>query len=163
MSTFARIVNGCAVDCRVQASAADLAACFHPDWLAKNPFVIVPDGTLHGAIDNGNGTFTNPPPVDTSPKPNNPNNPYFGKRPLPRKDFFSLVGQALPADRYKRLMSDSHFLWVKDVLDGVDLVDADDRAGQFLQIIAYLTVTMGDDVKVLMTANELTTIMTAWK
>lgn len=60
MTTFARIVNGFAIDCRVHASATELAACFHPVWLAQNPFVVVPDGTVHGARDNGNGTFTNP-------------------------------------------------------------------------------------------------------
>ena len=62
MTTYARIVNGVALDCRVQASASELVACFHPDWLTAHPFVVVPDGTLHGAKDNGNGTFTNPPP-----------------------------------------------------------------------------------------------------
>ena len=67
MTTFARLVNGFALDCRVHASATEMAACFHPDWLAANPFVVVPDGTMHGAKDNGNGTFSNPivapPPV----------------------------------------------------------------------------------------------------
>ena len=69
MTTFARLVRGIALDCRVQASATELAACFHPDWLAANPFTVVPDGTLHGAKDNGNGTFTNPvpPPVPVTP------------------------------------------------------------------------------------------------
>lgn len=61
MTTFARIVDGYALDCHVAASAAELAARFHPEWLARNPFIVVPDGTLHGAKDNGNGTFSNPP------------------------------------------------------------------------------------------------------
>lgn len=61
MTTYARLVNGHALDCQVAASVADLAERFHPAWLAANPFSIVPDGTLHGAKDNGNGTFTNPP------------------------------------------------------------------------------------------------------
>lgn len=60
MTTFARIVDGYAIDCRVHTSATELAACFHPSWLAVNPFVVVPDGTAHGAKDNGDGTFTNP-------------------------------------------------------------------------------------------------------
>lgn len=60
MTTFARIVNGFAVDCQVASSALVLAERFHPNWLAANPFVVVPDGTIHGAKDNGNGTFTNP-------------------------------------------------------------------------------------------------------
>ena len=70
MTTFARLVDGYAVDCRVQASATELAACFHPDWLATHPFVVVPDGTVHGAKDNGDGTFTNPPiPPPPVPQP----------------------------------------------------------------------------------------------
>lgn len=60
MTTFARIVGGVAIDCRVHATATELAACFHAEWLAANPFIVVPDGTVHGARDNGNGTFSNP-------------------------------------------------------------------------------------------------------
>lgn len=63
MTTFARVNNGFAEDCRVHASATELAACFHPDWLAAHPFVVVPNGTIHGAKDNGDGTFTNPQPT----------------------------------------------------------------------------------------------------
>ncbi len=60
MTTFARLVDGVALDCQILATATELAARFHPEWLAKHPFVVVPDGTIHGAVDNGNGTFTNP-------------------------------------------------------------------------------------------------------
>ena len=62
MTTYARLVNGHALDCQTAASATELAARFHPSWLAANPFTVVPDGTVHGARDNGNGTFTNPAP-----------------------------------------------------------------------------------------------------
>lgn len=61
MTTFARIVGGYAVDCHVAADLVELAARFHPQWFANHPFIIVPDGTKHGATDNGHGTFTNPP------------------------------------------------------------------------------------------------------
>ena len=61
MTTYARIVSGYALDCQSAASATQLVARYHPVWLAANPFTVVPDGTLHGAKDNGNGTFTNPP------------------------------------------------------------------------------------------------------
>lgn len=70
MTTYARIVGGHATDIQIVASAAELAARFHPAWLAANPFVVVPDGTSHGARDNGNGTFTNPaPPSPSTPAP----------------------------------------------------------------------------------------------
>lgn len=162
MSTFARVTGGFALDCRVNASAAELAACFHPDWLAKNPFVVVPDGTIHGAKDNGNGTFTNPSPSVPTPQPINAGNPYFGKKPLASKDFWALVGQVLPPDRFKRLLNDSHFLWVNKVLDSVVIVDVDDVKGQFLQIQTYLTTTNGDDAALLMTKPERDAIMAAW-
>lgn len=61
MSTFARLVDGFALDCQEASSMQELSTRFHPDWFVKNPFISVPDGTRHGARDNGNGTFTNPP------------------------------------------------------------------------------------------------------
>lgn len=59
MSTFARVVDGFALDIQIAATVTELASRFHPNWLAANPFIVVPDGTLHGATDNGDGTFTN--------------------------------------------------------------------------------------------------------
>lgn len=96
------------------------------------------------------------------PLPNTPNNPYFGKRPLATKDFYALVGRTLSADRFTRLLGDKNFAWVLKVLDHVDTVDPDDKAGQFLQIIAYLTNTSGQDGKPLMETAERDAIMGAW-
>lgn len=59
MTTYAHIVDGHTTN--VVVTPPDLSLRFHPDWLAANPFVVVPDGTLHGARDNGDGTFSNPP------------------------------------------------------------------------------------------------------
>lgn len=127
-------------------------------------FIQVGDANVSGAIQQPDGSYLNPaPPPQPVPKPNNPGNPYFGKPPLARKDFFALVGQILPADRYKRLTTDSHFLWVKDVLDGIDTVDVDDKGGQFLKISGYLTTTAADDGKPLMETAERDAIMQAWK
>jgi len=90
MTTNARIVDGYAVNV-VTSPPSEL---FHPDWLAKNPFEIVPDGTVSNAVSNGDGTFTNPAPPPP-PQPNNPGNPYFKKRPLETKDFYALAGSVL--------------------------------------------------------------------
>lgn len=163
MTTFARIVGGFAIDCRVQASATELAACFHPDWLAKNPFVQVPDGTLHGAKDNGNGTFTNHVPVVFVTQPINAGNPFFGKPPLPTDKFYGIMGQVLSPLRYKRLRNDAGFLWVQDVLDHTSIVDVDDKSGAFLKIQTYLTTTNGEDGNLLMEKVERDAIMQAWK
>lgn len=163
MTTFARLVNGYALDCRVHASATEMTACFHPDWLAANPFTVVPDGTIHGAKDNGNGTFTNPPapPIDV-PKPNNPGNPYWPKKILETKDFLALAGMVL-GPRYVRLRNDPAFLWVYDVLITLTLVNTDDTSGQFIRIVDYLTTTNAADGQKLMSAQDVAAIMAAWK
>ena len=61
---FAKIENGKANYAVSVATQADVAKCFHPDWLANQGGVSewsqVPAGTMHGATDNGDGTFTNP-------------------------------------------------------------------------------------------------------
>lgn len=59
MTTYARIVDGHAVD--IVVTPPELNERFHPEWLARQNFVVVPDGTEHGATDNNDGTFTNPP------------------------------------------------------------------------------------------------------
>lgn len=97
------------------------------------------------------------------PLPNTPNNPYFGKKPMAGKDFWALVGQTLSAARFKRLVNDSHFLWVDKVMQNVDLVDPDDKGGQFLAIVGYLTTTNGDDAALLLEKAERDAIMAAWK
>lgn len=69
MTTYARIIGGYAVD--VCVTPPELGVRFNPEWLARQTFVVVPDGTTHGAIDNGDGTFTNqpPPPPPQPPEP----------------------------------------------------------------------------------------------
>lgn len=91
----------------------------------------------------------------------NVGNTYFGKRPLATKDFFALAGQTL-GSKYPRLRNDDAFLWVYDVLLKVEIVDVDDKAGQFLKIAYYLTHTNGADGQLLLSANDLTAIMAAW-
>lgn len=133
-------------------------------------FVEVHESVIDGARFAGGdymkaGNFENPAPVvdaPAEPKPNTPNNPYFGKPTLATKDFWALVGKVLPADRFKRLINDSHFLWIDKVLDKVETVDPDDKAGQFLQIVTYLTATNGDDAAPLLKAGERDSIMAAW-
>jgi len=63
MITYARIVDGYAVD--VTITPPELNEQFNPDWLKNHPFIQVPNGTQHGAVDNGDGTYTNPPPRPT--------------------------------------------------------------------------------------------------
>ena len=61
MTTWARNVNDKAVD----VTTVDPTTIFHPEVAAQ--FVVVPDGTLTGAV-YANGSWTNPTPV-TPPTP----------------------------------------------------------------------------------------------
>lgn len=135
------------------------------EWVNSGEwFIAVPDDVMPGgAVSNGDGTYANPTAPPVSSGPNNPNNPYFGKTPKPIGTFWALIGAVMSADRQKRLISDSHFIWVQKVLEKVDIVDVDDKNGQFVGIVHYLTTTLGDDGRVLMDPQELTAIMTAWK
>lgn len=71
MTTYAHIIDGFAVD--VVVTPPELKDRYHPDWLARNPFNVVPDTDIHGellrsgAIYNGDGTFINPVPVAVIP------------------------------------------------------------------------------------------------
>lgn len=141
--------------------------CFTEEWIldeanAGHPFSQVPDGTKHGAIDNGDGTFTNPP--DPSTIPNNPGNPYFGKKPLPVDEFRALVGQILPPVRYKRLTRDAGFLWIQDMIQSptFQTVDTDDKKGEFIKLVGYLLTTDAEDGQKLMTTVERDAILNAW-
>ncbi len=62
MTTFAHIEDGKALDPHVNVSATEYLRRYAIDTTAAWNVVEVPDGTLHGAIDNGDGTFTNPAP-----------------------------------------------------------------------------------------------------
>ena len=112
-------------------------------------------------VRDGGATKYFSPPGNNVPKPINPGNPYFGKKRLETKDFFALTGQTL-GTRYPRLRNDAAFLWVYDVLTKVETVDVDDKAGQFLGIVAYLTNTNAQDGQRLMSNADLAAIMTAW-
>jgi hypothetical protein len=57
MATWAQVVDGVVRN----PVTVNPEQCFSPEWLANNPsFVDVPDGTRHGAVSNGDGTFANP-------------------------------------------------------------------------------------------------------
>ncbi len=66
MTTFAQVYDGTAHNI-VEGPTLDdaIAGKFSPDWVANEAaaghvFTAVPDGTMHGAKDNGDGTFSNP-------------------------------------------------------------------------------------------------------
>ena len=69
MSTFAQVYNGRAHNVVLGADLySALSNTFHPNFIAHElaagrDWTDVPEGTLHNATDNGDGTFTNPPEV----------------------------------------------------------------------------------------------------
>lgn len=168
MTKFARIVDSKAVDVILADSLEKIADMFNPDWLRDKTFVGVPDDTSHGrnVTVNADGSFSwgdNPPEPDSIPKPNNPGNPYFGKRPLPTKDFYALAWAELGTTKFNRLITDAGFLWIDKILSQITVVDPDDRAGQFLQILGYLTTTKATDGEMLLSQQDVAEIMGAWK
>ena len=144
------------------AGASDPLAWLEKQFPGFTGWVLVSDDAVPGATYNGTGSSTNPEIPAPAAVPNNPNNPYFGKKPLLTKDFFGLAGRTL-GTRYPRLRNDPAFLWVFDVISKVEVVDVDDAAGQFLAILKYLTETDAQDGEPLMSADDLEHIMAAWR
>lgn len=74
MATFAHIAPGSSevLDPRIAGSIEEYKASWgelaETTW-ADHTFKQVTDGTVHGAIDNGDGTFTNPVVVAPAPMP----------------------------------------------------------------------------------------------
>lgn len=68
MSLFAHVETGAALDPQENKTADEYlkryAGELTKQWVVKQ----VPDGTVHGAKDNGDGTYTNPQPAPT-PEP----------------------------------------------------------------------------------------------
>lgn len=162
MTTFAHIETGFALDPQENGDQAGYEARFNAETIAKWQIVQVTDGTTHGASSDGQGGWVNPiPPAPPKPEPNNPGNPYFGKASITRDKFYGLAFSILgPA--YPRLRNDAAFCGVKDIIDSVTLLDPDDKAGQFLQVIGYLQATNAADGHPLMSAQDVQKIMTAW-
>lgn len=77
MTTFAQVFDGCAHNVVVgETFDAAIDGTYNATWVqneidAGRPWTIVPDGTKHGAVANGDGTFTNPsaPVHQTTPQP----------------------------------------------------------------------------------------------
>lgn len=168
MTTYARVINGVTAD--VVISPPTLQERFNAEWLSRQIFVVVPDGTKDGGKDNGDGTFTNPVSVPTVPTPNNHGNPYWpGYAPKTQLGFWGLVQKVFifmagsnegGADRFNRLTSDARASGIVKMIGASDTVDPDDRDGAFLSAVSFLTTTTAAvDNKLLMTTQEVAAIM----
>lgn len=74
-----------------------------------------------------------------APQPNNVDNPYFGKAPRPVDAFWGLVSFKLSPKRIARMFGDPAFLAIKELISQNDTLDPDDKDGDFLYILVYLT------------------------
>lgn len=147
--TFAQTASGRAENpCDGLTLEDALASSFHPDFVAREisagrPWVSVPQGTLHGAMDNGDGTFTNPPQNQLPEFPT-----------LTGSQFITLVGKALGFSRLDQLLAKSKS--VEALL--MKAVFVDRNTGNTPAAIAYLQT--GDSA---LTDDELGLIDTAWR
>ena len=163
MTTFARIDGGLVCDPQPNDSEAD--------YRARNPFFAswpdvreVQDGTAQGAGPDGQGGWSNPVAPIVRPQPNNANNPYFGKKLLSGGQFMGLVMGALGMAAWIRLINDTAFSGIKAFLQAEGtIVNTDDKQGQFLKIVGYLTTTNAVDGKPLMTPQDVATVMAGWQ
>lgn len=96
------------------------------------------------------------------PKPNTPNNPYFGNAPMPTEQFWIFIQKMLGAARMKRLTADSGFIGIDRAMRSIKTVDPDDKDGLFLKLVSDLTSTSGEDGKLLLEPAERDAIMGAW-
>lgn len=75
MTTYAQVYDGTAHNVAVGDSFDQATeGKFNAQWVANEiaesrSWSVVPDGTLHGATDNNDGTFTNPVPPTPDPQP----------------------------------------------------------------------------------------------
>lgn len=168
MATWAQLFDHQALNVIVGSDLqAELSRRFVPGYDGGHPGVpwsLVPDGTVSGATDNGDGTFSNPvPPVIPAPKPNTPNNPFFPRAKLTPGQFKGLMAAALTMPKWNRLVSDPAFSGTLQIVNDANPIDTDDKRGQFLAIVQYLTTTNGADGQKLMTNADITAVMTAWE
>lgn len=163
MPTYAHIETGHALDVWRNDSLEEYAARFphHPEnW----DIAVVDAGTVHGATPDGHGGWDNPVVHVPIPTPNTPNNPFFGKEIVPGGQFLGVILGVLGFARANRLMNDSHFTAAKAFLTAQSvLVNPDDKQGQFLGLVQFVTTTNGDDGAVLVTAQEIAGIRAAMK
>lgn len=112
-----------------------------------------------------------------APRPNNPGNPYFGKTPKLTKDFWghmlsvyiaiapggsATAKQAAGMSQLGRLLTSQTASPIVKAVEGANVVDPDDKNGDFLKMVGLLTSTNHEDAQLLMTPQELGAVMAAW-
>lgn len=98
-----------------------------------------------------------------SAQPNTPGNPYFGKPPKGRGEFWGIVEAIIGGPKMKRLLTDAYSVGVVKVIDSNDLIDVDDTGGNFLRYLQKLTTTKGEDGQLLLDPADADATMAAWK
>lgn len=89
--------------------------------------------------DNGREIFTRQPPAMTAPSATNPSNSWYGKKPKPVDSFWGLVGFCIDPVRVKRMYAAPSFMIIREIINTNDTIDPDDKDGDFLYVVSYLT------------------------
>lgn len=158
------------------ATSVDYISRIFPDF---DGFIQVADDAQDGDVKQNDGSFKPAPiPDPPQPQPHNPGNPYFGKIPMIPKLFWSLVLQTYIAiavgddaptkqanglDRQGRLLMSKRAQGIIKVADAVDVIDTDDRDGDFLKMATLLTTTLHEDGQLIIEVAEFGAIMQGWK
>lgn len=116
--------------------------------------------------------FTVMPEPMQPPQPNTPNNPWFGKKPLPVDRFWGVVltayiastgGNAAGLDRFARLEESRRARAIIKIIEANELIDPDDKDGDFLQFLGLLKTTDHEtDGEKLMSSTDEAAIFAAW-
>lgn len=150
MTTYAQVHSGIAHNVIPRAPEE----CFPASWIEKEtdagrPFSVVPDGTKHGARDNGNGTFTNPASTATT-------------KVLTSTQFHALAASIVGTERLGDILlaleastnGNAKFAWQR-------YTAANAPDGKFIKSDCVELFT-GIVALTIMTATEATNILAAW-
>ena len=138
MTTFAHTETGKALDPHQNDIEAKYRARFNPALIANWSIVQVPDGTLHGATDNGDGTYTNPvkPPPPTVYKT------------LTKTEFQKYCHDRLTMARFGKIMRDARKPAASDAVaavmeyyDSASTVEKAEAANMVAVLVADLIAT----------------------
>lgn len=160
MATYARIVGGYTVDVVVDADPVDIYGQAQVDaWDAAGVgFVAVPDGTLNGAADNGDGTFTNP----SEPEPAEPQPVELTQVAFIDMAIVALGGMPAGLVRYETVILAAEaqagvIVGVKTALDQYRMAKSLEKPKVADMLGLFVSNSTGD-----LTTEEMNAVLAAW-
>lgn len=102
-------------------------------------------------------------PSGQSPPAPPPPDIWKNKIPLPTNRFIALATSVLTPTGWTRIKTDSHAVYVADMIMTSTVIDPNDVDGSFRAALTYLTTTNGDDGNKLMTTMQAAAINAQWQ